>query len=339
MAWLSVSIDLCGSTLVKQTLVELTADDQARRQTLYSEYLKILFKTERAFYTLLLENPDFDFTKLVLIKIIGDEFWYCYEIDDADESRLIATTGALIEALMELCAQDRHLLLTSEDDGHPVDGKGESELPIRQFNLPIKVYVDLLHEPIGMTTARYEFLKDIVSLAGGERATVYRVDKAFAKQCDRLNLGAPDFFDEGRRVTNRTDYIGLEIDRFFRLTRLCLPRLVSIGQTLGSILPLSLKPAAPGLEHIGTKVVEFAWNDAHLMSWTPLRNYMISQAVPSASMKGISDDYAIHHLFNGASLGESVFAPPAGVETLMGPTQAFLAEHGFFALDRDCLLT
>lgn len=330
MAWLSVSIDLCGSTEVKQTLVELTANAPARRQTLYSEYLKTLFNTERAFYTLLLDNPDFDFAKLVQIKIIGDEFWYCYEIDETDKDCLVATTGALLEALMELCAQDRHLLLTSEDDAHPT---------IRQFNLPIKVYIDLLHEPIEMTAARYEFLKDIVSLAGGERATVYRVDKAFARQCDRLNLGAPDFFDEGRRVTNRTDYIGLEIDRFFRLTRLCLPRLVSIGQTLKSMLPLSHRPAAPGLEHIGTKIVEFTWNEDHLTSQPPQRNYMISRAVPSALMKGISDDYAIHHLFNGASLGESVFAPPAGVETLMGPTQAFLAEHGFFALDRDCLLT
>jgi hypothetical protein len=338
MAWVSVSIDLCGSTLVKQTLVELTADDPARRRSLYAEYLKVLYNTEREFYTLLLDNPEFDFSKLVLIKIIGDEFWYCCEIDEDDKTRFIATATALIDALMELCARDRDLQLAPEDDAGPVNGKVRRRSPVKQFDLPIKVCVDLLHEPIEMTAARYEFLKDIVSLADGDHSTVYKVDKAFARRCDRLNLGSPDFFDEGRRVTTRTDYIGLEIDRFFRLTRLCLPRLVSIGETLIAALPLSIHPAAAGLEHIDTKIADFAAGGTRPAGSALQRKYMISQTVPSAMMKGISGDYAIHHLFGSASLGESAFSPPADVETLMGPTRAFLAEHGFFALDRNHLL-
>lgn len=338
MALLSVSIDLCGSTLVKQTLVEMAADDPVLRQNLYADYLKVLYNTEREFYTLLLDNADFDFAKLVLIKIIGDEFWYCCEVDDGDEARFVTTAEALLDALMDLCARERYLLLATESDEDSGNGATRRVPPVRQFDLPIKVCIDLIREPIEMTAARYEFVKDIVSLAEGDRSAVYRVNKAFARQCDRLNLGSPDFFDEGRRVTTRTDYIGLEIDRFFRLTRLCLPRLVSIGETLMAALPASIRPAAPGLEHIDTKVVEFGSTNDDRGTSALRSKYLISQPVQSVMMKGISGDYAIHHLFGGTSLGESVFIPPADVETMMGPTRAFLAEHGFFALDRNHLL-
>ena len=68
------------------------------------------------------------------------------------------------------------------------------------------------------------------------------------------------------------------------------------------------------------------------------RKYIIKETVPSQSMKGISEDYVLNHVFSASSLGEDIFAPTAGVETLMSPTRAFLAETGFFAMNRNTLL-
>ena len=48
--------------------------------------------------------------------------------------------------------------------------------------------------------------------------------------------------------------------------------------------------------------------------------------------------HSYFHLFGQNSLGEAVYAPPPGIETLMEPTRSFLAESGFYALDAENLL-
>ena len=214
---------------------------------------------------------------------------------------------------------------------------GPDGLPAKWFDIPIKVCVDLLLEPIEMTKARYEFLKDIAFLAEGDNSAVYKVDEEFLAYCNRLNLAASSPFESGSSLTTRKDFIGLEVDRFFRLTAFCLPRMIGIGDTLFSRLPVALTPAQRGHEHLEIKIAEF--EDRPDVSNEPaLRGYLISQEVPSVQMKGISGDYAVHHFFGAESLGESVYCSPAGIDSLMEPTRSFLAEHGFYSLDRGSLL-
>ena len=107
MTWLTVSIDLCGSTKVKQALVACTSGDALRRRDLYDEYLKTLYATERRFYTEMLSSNAVEFEKLFLVKAIGDELWYMYEMPDAADD-FAGVTCAILSALRELCAQERH---------------------------------------------------------------------------------------------------------------------------------------------------------------------------------------------------------------------------------------
>ena len=337
MPWLTISIDLCGSTKVKQALVESSSGNAARRRDLYDEYLKILYATEREFYTRLLTRDRVDFEKLFLVKAIGDEFWYMYEVPE-DPGAIVDTSCAILTALLELCGQERHLNFGAFDSLGDVLRVPESEnRPAKWFDIPVKVCADILLEPIEMTKARYEFLKDIAFLAEGDSSAVYKVDEDFIAYCNRLNLAAPSPFEKGRSLTTRQDFIGLEVDRFFRLAAFCLPRMVGIGDTLFSILPVRLSPAERGHEHLPTKLAEVC-RGKNPDDTSILRGYVVSQPVPSVRMKGISGDYTLHHLFGADSLGESVFHPPAGIDTLMEPTRAFLGEHGFYALDRTRLV-
>ena len=327
MGFISVSIDLSGSTLAKQTLVAVTESAREQRAGLYSEFLRLLYSTERDFYRGLMNRPLFRLQDLYLIKMIGDEFWWVYETDSEDVVSLTAIATAFFSVIMDLFAKDRHLTLAVEG----TDFLGQRDAPpLRQFNLPLKAYIDLIDDAIEVNQARYEFLKDVIMMGEAESAAVYRIDDRFTAMCDRLNLGVASATN-GHGVAIRRDYIGLEIDRFFRLTGKCRPSLLGVGRNLMDRLPheLARPPGAP--DGIGLRLLEIPlrWRDGDI-----LRKYVIREAIPSQSLKGISEDYVLHHVFGASCLGDEIFVPTSGVETLLSPTRAFLAENGFFALNR-----
>jgi hypothetical protein len=331
MGLLSVSIDLCGSTLAKQSLVTLSTNDERHRKRLYATYLSLLYGMEREFYLRLMDNQFFDFSKLFLVKTIGDELWYMYQVDETDENELARSSWAIFEALMGLFSCERRLDLASPD------GKGDALLEVK-FNLPIKAFIDLVAEPIEMNLERYEYLKDIVSTLKGDNSVIYHIDQHYTDICNRLNLGSTDLFGKRVRVLARTDYIGLEIDRFFRATKFCNPLLLAVGASLMNKLPYRIERAAENLDHIGVKKLVLNVPGEDGKDDREKRKYVISQSIPAAGMKGVSEDYTIFHVFGAAALGEAVYIPPPSIETLMEPTRAFLAEYGFYALDRTRLL-
>lgn len=333
MGFLSISLDLSGSTQAKQAIVELTEDNPEQRAQYYSEYLRLLYATERDFYRGLASRPLFRFSDLYLVKMIGDEFWWVYTIDDARADTITAVATAFFLTILDLFSNDRYLAVHQED-GRAQNGR--HALPARQFNLPIKAFVDYVSEATEVNVARYEYLKDVIAMVEGGPATVYRVDQRFAEFCDRLNLGSTA--REGRGVTTRTDYIGLEIDRFFRLTRFCRPSLLGVGRSLIERLPCTFDaaPDAPDGAEIQVLELPSPWREGEPSNL--FRKYVMVENIPSATMKGISEDYSVCHIFGAATLGDSIYAQPAAVETMMTPTRAFLAERGFFALRRETLL-
>ena len=333
MGFLSISLDLSGSTQAKQAIVELTENLPDNRADYYSEYLRLLYATERDFYRGLISRPLFRFSDLYLVKMIGDEFWWVYAIDEAREESLAAVATGLFQTILDLFASDRYLAIHGPEEQCKT---GRHGLPARQFNLPIKAFVDYVGEVTEVNVARYEYLKDVIAMAEGGPATVYRVDQRFAEFCDRLNLGSPA--GERRKVTTRTDYIGLEIDRFFRLTRFCRPSLLGVGKNLIEKLPcrFAMPPDAPDGAEIQVLDLPSPWHDENPDG--SFRKYAVLEPIPSITMKGISEDYSICHIFGAATLGDSIYAQPASVETMMNPTRAFLAEHGFFGLRRETLL-
>ena len=335
MALLSISIDLSGSTYVKQVLVENSVDDSERRKKLYAEFLKLFYGIEREFYISLLNRTDLDFSKLFLVKSIGDEYWYVYEVDEDDETALARTAWVFFEVLIALFASERYFSLDGGDRPLEAGSDSSAVTVIREFDLPIKCHVDLIKEPIEVNLERYEYLKDIASIVRGDESAVYRVDQEFIELCNRLNLGSADILGDRSRVSTRTDYIGLEVDRFFRVAQFCKPLILCVGQALMDKLNYEIEPAAPGLEHINVKVLALKVPNGPDDGWSTKRKYVISEVIPAAMMRGIGESYTIYHLFGRNALGEAIHGPLPSIETLMEQTRAFLAEHGFYALDRE----
>lgn len=333
MALVSLSIDLCGSTTAKQAIVEASGGDEALMATLYRRYLKMFYGMEHDLYSILAETPGIDLDRLFLVKLIGDECWYVYEVDENDSPQLNAAALGFIAALLRLFGRDRYLSFHAPEK-HTLRPLPESKA-LRVFNLPIKATMDLLLHPFEANRERYEYLKDIVlPPVDRQRRSLYAVDRNAAEICERLNLGAVGMFADGPPVRVRRDYIGLEVDRFFRLTGCCKPLLVGVGRTLMSHLDQTTQPVSRELEHLGVKIISFG------PAWAPpkMRKYVIRETISPGRMKGISQGYEIHHLFGERDLGKAIYASPPGMETLMEPTRAFLAEHGFYALARDSLL-
>ena len=252
MALLSISIDLSGSTLVKQAIVEICGRDDALVATLYRRYLKVLYGIERDLYGILVADPRIAFDRLFLVKSIGDEFWYVYEVDEGDHVSLNRVAIALFEALFKVFQNERYLSFHSPEK-HSAAPLTESKA-LRVFNLPVKVLADSLLAPFEANLERYEYLKDIVFPAPErEQRPIYAIDQEAAGICSRLNLGNPGASGDGLPVQVRRDYIGLEVDRFFRLTGCCHPLLLGVGETLMSRLDHTVAPVNRDLDHIAVK--------------------------------------------------------------------------------------
>ena len=72
--------------------------------------------------------------------------------------------------------------------------------------------------------------------------------------------------------------------------------------------------------------------DPGLWGYVAERVFAIRRPVASTEMKGVSDEYAIIHLFDLPSLGDHFAAPSPLVESLMDETRGYLAAKGFFAV-------
>ena len=221
--FIAVSIDLCGSTHVKQRIVELARGDRSAQGRMYGAYKKLLFDIERTFYFLILEETELDFERLTLIKSIGDELWYAYAIDDVHTEDEVRAVRRLLVNLLHLISSDRMLtLIRNENDRSNIGAR---------YEMPIKVYADLVHQCEELNSERYEHLKETIAAARGISSTIIDLDEGYIETCRRLKLGLTQSQD-GHGVEAREDFIGLEIDRFFRLTKHCYPRLLTIGQSL-----------------------------------------------------------------------------------------------------------
>jgi hypothetical protein len=92
-SFLSLSIDISGSTKTKQAIVENSGDNDQYRTELYDSYLRLLFNVEATLYEMVHAGADLDLAKLFLVKTIGDEFWYVYEVNRRNEVALRRIRG------------------------------------------------------------------------------------------------------------------------------------------------------------------------------------------------------------------------------------------------------
>lgn len=332
MAFISISIDLAGSTAIKQALVDGSSGDPFVKRKLHQRYLELLFRVERNFYKALIKAEGVDFSELFLVKTIGDEYWYLYEIDQADQSILDRATVGFLDSLLQVLAADRYLSFRGE--GPELQDRSAESRSRKAFSVPIKIMIDLIQEPFEANRERFEYLKDfLASPSSGAGSPVYAIDDRLAQACNRLNLGTPEMFRDRPGVHVRPDYIGLEIDRFFRLAKYCRPLLVTVGDALLARTTHAITPIPETVPECDIGIIGVG-NPA---SGPVLRKHVVSEPIPASRMKGVGESYVLHHLFGGRCLEDAVCV---GSETafLQKSTRSFLARHGYFLLQASDVL-
>jgi hypothetical protein len=293
----SISIDLVGSTDAKTRVMNLVQGDVIKfhkfNELIYREFCQI----ERKFYESAVSHQGvseaIDPSNLFTVKGIGDEIWILCAVAEQD----IPGVGCkLIDASIQVATQTVSLWATQNEDDPRFDRNfdyGRVE-PIRS---PIKIFVDVVGHASNLGRVRDEGLMTTIpgllkTFHGREPTTL-----EIARVARRLCLSSYEPIGWSAFHEFRTDYIGHEIDRFFRTTKAAIPGTVTIGASLAHKMGLMFQPVKHGIHGA------FTSSNMPLMGGFPadpvharIRTFEADQ------LKGIGYAYDTYTLFGPRSL-------------------------------------
>ena len=224
---ISISMDVCGSTEAK-TRMRATARNDKELAQWYKEFHHQFLSSECRFYSLLFRHGhggiNLDWKHAFVVKGIGDEIWLLYEVGEDDLWKLRSLVARLFHAALEVAKRPIHW--TSATDDHDL----ASERSLETRHLPLKFYIDILDDAFEVSAPRRDFVTERLPEILGPEENQNSGD--FIELGNRLHAG--NLMGDGRRLVTaiRTDYIGWEVDRFFRATKFALPSVITVGRAL-----------------------------------------------------------------------------------------------------------
>lgn len=262
---------------------------------IYSEFCKI----EGEFYRYATNKggvgKPIDLKRFFGVKGIGDEIWILCEAQ-ADEVKWIGER--LIDAALNIANKSIRFLAT-ERDQDPMNGfsRDFDYGAIEPICSPIKVFIDTIEHASSLGNLRDDYLLQMIPQIR-ERSHGAPVPAAeITEVANRLCFGTSEARAWSRLQRYRTDYIGHEIDRFFRSTKAALPGTVAIGKTMADRLGLQLTGPKDGINNV--------LSDAN----TALRGgdpfdpiHYHSRLLTDEEMKGIGYSYITYILFSPRAL-------------------------------------
>lgn len=294
---ISISIDIAGSTEAKTRMLAIASDGN-RVLELYKElYDRFLFHEDR-FYRALFSSISgsggaLDWRHLFVVKGIGDELWVLYEIDPTTDDHIASASVRLMEAALWLVQE---VIGWQGTEQTPDPNAPEEEINKRSdhMRLAYKVYLDIISDALEISGIRGEIVaRNVQKYLGREGIGL---DADAAELASRLNAGQFDLNGHSVRQTYRTDYVGHEVDRFFRMTKASLPGILTIGEALICRLKLVSKLVAyPGLFRATLEYPQDPFiRNAALINWSPDLLY-VQRDIPAAELKGIGYPYRVYH--------------------------------------------
>ena len=224
---ISISMDVCGSTEAKARM-KTCARDEKELAKWYEAFYRQFLLLEWRFYTLLFQaahdEVGWDWKHGFVVKGIGDEIWLLYEVGEKDHWKLGSLVAHLLHSALDVASRLIHWTSAPDDDEDGRDGPWETR------RLPLKFYIDIIDDVFEVSGPRRDFMTDrLPEILGAEERWS---SEDFIELGNRLHAGS--LMGDGRRLITaiRTDFIGCEVDRFFRATKLALPRVVTVGRTL-----------------------------------------------------------------------------------------------------------
>lgn len=283
---ISLSIDMAGSTEAKSRMLALVSDVDYRHQ-LYAQLCRLFIDKETRFYRSLFRhkrtdgNRLIDWGKLFVVKGIGDEIWLLYEISP-DEQDAKSVFAAFIESALWAVQETVDWSATEREMGPDLDHEEELNQRSDSMQLPLKFHMDLIQDAAEISELR---AAEIGKFSRDEAGQVANSEDYIAL-ANRLAGGFVESSGRMTRTAWRTDYIGHDVDRFFRTSKAALPGIVSVGEALFDLSGISGELAAyPGLFRArisGCPDVKFGGI------------YYLREDIPSIDLKGIGYSYSVY---------------------------------------------
>ena len=230
MPFISISIDICGSTDAKAKLRGHSALIGTRATDLYDSFQKQVLRVEETFWTML-RSSNLDIQRLFLIKSIGDEVWYAYDLEKLEVFERRAAVARMIEALVSLQTKVFDLVAGPPED--PYNWRDVDPDTLVRIDLPLKITIDVITDALDVATVREKYLTPHVAslLAPLDKPVkfIQAGDDGYINLCNRLGIANQVKTKKKVISSIRSDYIGWEIDRFFRLTKAAIKGAVLIG--------------------------------------------------------------------------------------------------------------
>jgi hypothetical protein len=293
----SISIDLVGSTNAKTRVMNLVQGDIIKihkfNERIYREFCHI----ERTFYERAVSHQGaseaIDPSNFFTVKGIGDEIWILCAVAEPD---IPGVGRKLIDASIQVATQSVNFLANENEDDPKFDPRfdyGKIEL----IRSPIKIFIDVVGHASNLGRMRDEGLMTTIP---GLLKTFHRREPTpleIATVVRRLCLSSYEPIGWSALHEFRTDYIGHEIDRFFRTTKAAIPGTVTIGASLAHKMGLMFQPVKHGIHGA------FTSSNMPLMGGCPadpvharIRTFNPDQ------LKGIGYAYDTYTLFGPRSL-------------------------------------
>jgi hypothetical protein len=300
----SISIDLVGSTNAKTRIMKLAEGDQPRINQLNDRIYREFCRVERRFYEAAVGSGvarPIDPAKFFAVKGIGDEIWILCDASTAD----VRQVGyRLIDAALRVAVQSVRFLVTENEEGSSFDPNFDPGR-IESIRSPIKVFIDLLSHASDLGHVRDDAL---VNDAVPSLLTTYHgrppTPLEIVTVARRMSFSRYDPVGWGSYREFRTDYIGHEIDRFFRTTKSAIPGTVTIGASMVRQMDLVVKPPKESIKPTKEAIQAVFTNDGTpLQGGAPLDPvFARTRTLKEGELKGIGYAYDTFSLFTPRAL-------------------------------------
>ena len=283
---ISISMDICGSTEAKARM-KTSARSGEELTKWYEDFHREFLVVEWDFYTALFRtSPNrgaLNWRQSFVVKGIGDEIWLLYNVPEEDHWKLGSQVARLLHSALNVA--ERRIGRTWA----PAGGADPSALA----GLPLKFYIDVLDNFFEVNSPRLDFMLERLPQVLGPEDTWNDTD--FVELGNRLHAGVLEGTRNRLRTTFRTDYIGWEVDRFFRASGLALPGVVTVGKALFErVVDVSSEPD----EGLGGTPLHKAVIECPVVKGVGKRfdhdfRY-VRRCVSASELKGVGSDYVVY---------------------------------------------
>lgn len=297
MSLLSISLDVVGSTDIKSKLADFSSKHGTDLDKLYSEFAKMMLLSMNRFMELVDLDAVLDIKRLFLVKRIGDEYWYVYVLNGLEQHEKTRHLTHMVQTLLAFFSKSPfEVVATSpEEPDDPSEWDIEYDALMRK-SICWKATVDLLSHAVDLVGLAEDKLDGLLSgfTAHGKKwGFTTNGDNELLELKNRLGVGFGYATGQKAIYAMRTDYIGIEVDRFFRMSKFSEQGKILAGKELLSLLMIDEVNAGKYLfcDPLGGGSFTTAINGA----------YVEHTIFSEREIKGIKGGYAGAYIFDDYS--------------------------------------